>query len=65
MTGTKEKILQKFNAELGSDLERPNKIYEFHQRLIAQKNEIEKSVRICKLLYYLLENFATKFIYQM
>ncbi|XP_012148254.1 RAD50 interactor 1 isoform X2 [Megachile rotundata] len=44
MTDTKQKILEKFNAELGSDLERQNKIYEFHQRLIAQKNEIEKSL---------------------
>lgn len=44
MTDTKQKILEKFNTELGSDLKRQNKIYEFHQRLIAQKNEIEKSL---------------------
>lgn len=46
MVDTKETIIQKFNMELGNDLEGLNKIYEFHQSLNAQKNEIEKSVCI-------------------
>ncbi|XP_034181746.1 RAD50 interactor 1 isoform X1 [Osmia lignaria lignaria] len=69
MAGTKEKILQKFNAELGSDLKRPNKIYEFHQRLIAQKNEIEKSLSMAsteapskvKAVIESVENINTEF----
>ncbi|XP_029041008.1 RAD50-interacting protein 1 isoform X3 [Osmia bicornis bicornis] len=69
MAGTKEKILQKFNAELGSDLDRPNKIYEFHQRLIAQKNEIEKSLSMAsteapskvKAVIESVENINTEF----
>lgn len=44
MVDTKETIMQKFNMELGNDLEGLNKIYEFHQSLNAQKNEIEKSL---------------------
>ncbi|CAK9833013.1 RAD50-interacting protein 1 [Anthophora retusa] len=44
MIDTKEKIIQKFNTELGTDLTGLNKIYEFHQYLNAQKNEIEKSL---------------------
>lgn len=46
MVDTKETIIQKFNMELGNDLEGLNKIYEFHQSLNGQKNEIEKSVCI-------------------
>lgn len=48
MIDTKEKIIQKFNAELGSDLKGLNKIYEFHRSLATQKNEIKKSVRTFK-----------------
>lgn len=46
MVDVKETIIQKFNMELGNDLKGLNKIYEFHQSLNAQKNEIEKSVCI-------------------
>ncbi|XP_053982262.1 RAD50-interacting protein 1 [Hylaeus volcanicus] len=44
MSDMKQKIIQKFNVELGSDLKGLEKIYEFHQRLNLQKNEIEKSL---------------------
>ncbi|XP_076671394.1 RAD50 interactor 1 isoform X2 [Andrena cerasifolii] len=44
MIDTKKKIIQKFNAELGSDLKGLEKIYDFHQCLTIQKNEIEKSL---------------------
>ncbi|KZC07326.1 PREDICTED: RAD50-interacting protein 1 [Dufourea novaeangliae] len=44
MIDTKRKIIQKFNKELGSSLKGLEKIYEFHQDLNAQKNEIEKSL---------------------
>ena len=44
MIDTKKKIIQKFNAELGSDLKGLEKIYDFHQCLTVQKNEIEKSL---------------------
>ncbi|XP_043262177.1 RAD50-interacting protein 1 [Colletes gigas] len=44
MSDTRQKIIKKFNAELGSDLKGLKKIYEFHQYLNVQKNEIEKSL---------------------
>ncbi|XP_031841131.1 RAD50 interactor 1 isoform X2 [Nomia melanderi] len=44
MIDVKKKIIQKFNAELGSDLKGFEKIYEFHQGLNLQKDEIEKSL---------------------
>ncbi|KAG7210875.1 hypothetical protein KM043_012357 [Ampulex compressa] len=40
----KEKVIKKFNSELGSDLKALGKIYEFHERLSADKDEIEKSL---------------------
>ncbi|XP_076644100.1 RAD50 interactor 1 [Halictus rubicundus] len=44
MIDAKKKIIQTFNTELGSDLEGFEKIYEFHQSLNVQKNELEKSL---------------------
>ncbi|XP_061942142.1 RAD50-interacting protein 1 isoform X1 [Apis cerana] len=44
MIDTKETIIHKFNTELGNDLRGLNKIYEFHQYLNTQKNEIQKSL---------------------
>ncbi|OAD55603.1 RAD50-interacting protein 1 [Eufriesea mexicana] len=44
MIDTKETIIKKFNTELGSDINGLNKIYELHQCLNAQKDEIEKSL---------------------
>ncbi|KOC70466.1 RAD50-interacting protein 1 [Habropoda laboriosa] len=44
MIDTRDKIIHKFNTELGTDLTGLNKIYEFHQYLNTQKNEIEKSL---------------------
>lgn len=46
MIDIKETIIHKFNTELGNDLKGLNKIYEFHQYLNTQKNEIQKSVCI-------------------
>ncbi|CAL7948671.1 unnamed protein product [Xylocopa violacea] len=44
MIDMKETVLQKFNAELGTDIKGLNRIYEFQQCLNKQKNEIEKSL---------------------
>lgn len=46
MIDVRKKIIQKFNAELGSDLKGFEKIYEFHQGLNLQKDRIEKSVKL-------------------
>lgn len=40
----KQKIIQRFNAQLGSDLKNLQGIYDFHERLVAEKDEIEKSL---------------------
>jgi len=40
----KQKIIQKFNAQLGSNLKNLEEIYDFHEYLKAEKDEIEKSV---------------------
>lgn len=53
MIDTKKKIIQKFNAELGSDLKGLEKIHDFHQCLTVQKDEIEKSVKIDTVFNYL------------
>lgn len=45
----RQKIIQKFNAELGSDLKNLEKIYDFHKRLSAEKDEVEKSVSIIRI----------------
>lgn len=53
----KQKIIQKFNAQLGSNLRNLEEIYDFHEYLKAEKDEIEKSVsllirRICNMKKY-------------
>lgn len=40
----KQRVIQKFNATLGSDLKGLENIYEFHERLKEEKIEIEKSL---------------------
>lgn len=40
----KQKIIQKFNAQLGSNLKNFEEIYDFHECLKAEKDEIEKSL---------------------
>lgn len=40
----KQKIIQRFNAQLGSDIKNLQGIYDFHENLKAEKDEIEKSV---------------------
>lgn len=40
----KHQIIQKFNERLKSDLKNLDKIYEFHEQLETEKDEIEKSV---------------------
>lgn len=40
----KQKVIQRFNIQLGSNLKNLEGIYEFHECLQAEKNEIEKSV---------------------
>lgn len=42
----KQKILQKFNGELGLDLKSLQEIYDFHERLEIEKNKIKKSVNV-------------------
>lgn len=44
MRNIQQKIIQKFNAELGSDLKGFEKIYDVCQNLNIQKNKIEKSL---------------------
>lgn len=40
----KQKIIQKFNSQLGSNLKNLEEIYDFHEYLKAEKDEIEKSL---------------------
>lgn len=40
----KQKIIQRFNSQLGSDIKNLQRIYDFHGNLKAEKDEIEKSV---------------------
>ncbi|XP_032669239.1 RAD50-interacting protein 1 isoform X2 [Odontomachus brunneus] len=40
----KQKIIQRFNAQLGSDIKNLQGIYDFHGNLKAEKDEIEKSL---------------------
>ncbi|CAL1686469.1 unnamed protein product [Lasius platythorax] len=40
----KQKIIQKFNAQLGSSLKNLEEIYDFHEYLKTEKDEIEKSL---------------------
>ncbi|XP_050459945.1 RAD50-interacting protein 1 [Cataglyphis hispanica] len=40
----KQKVIQKFNAQLGSNLKNLEKIYDFHEYLKTEKDEIEKSL---------------------
>ncbi|XP_070151496.1 RAD50-interacting protein 1 [Polyergus mexicanus] len=40
----KQKIIQKFNVQLGSSLKNLEKIYDFHEYLKTEKDEIEKSL---------------------
>ncbi|XP_072749487.1 RAD50-interacting protein 1 [Anoplolepis gracilipes] len=40
----KQKIIQKFNAQLGSNLKNFEEIYDFHEYLKTEKDEIEKSL---------------------
>lgn len=42
----KHQIIQKFNEHLKSDLKNLEGIYEFHEQLKTEKDEIEKSVSI-------------------
>lgn len=42
----KQKVIQKFNAQLGSNLKNLEKIYDFHEYLKTEKDEIEKSVSL-------------------
>lgn len=42
----KQKIIQKFNEHLGSNLKDLDRIYDFQECLKAEKDEIEKSVSI-------------------
>jgi len=49
----KQKIIQKFNAQLRSDLKNLEGIYDFHKHLKIEKDEIEKSVSFL-LLYITL-----------
>lgn len=42
----RQKIIQKFNNHLGSNLKNLEKIYDFQEHLKAEKDEIEKSVSI-------------------
>jgi len=46
MENIKQKIIQKFNNHLGSNLKNLEGIYDFQEYLKAEKNEIEKSVSI-------------------
>lgn len=46
----KQKIIQKFNAQFGSNLKNLEEIYNFHQHLQLEKDEIEKSVCIFFIL---------------
>ncbi|KAM0737544.1 RAD50-interacting protein 1 [Formica fusca] len=40
----KQKIIQKFNVQLGSSLQNLEKIYDFHEYLKTEKDDIEKSL---------------------
>lgn len=40
----KQKIIEKFNAQLGSNLKNLEEIYDFHEYLKTEKDEIEKSL---------------------
>lgn len=51
----KQKIIQRFNAQLGSDIKNLRGIYDFHENLKAEKNEIEKSVS-CTVQKYNMKN---------
>jgi len=42
----KQKIIEKFNKDLGSNLKNLEEIYDFQKHLKAEKDEIEKSVGI-------------------
>lgn len=48
----KQKIIQRFNEEMGSSLKGLDNIKHFHECLQAEKNEIEKSV--CLNLNYII-----------
>lgn len=42
----KQKVIRKFNEQLGSTLKNLEGIYDFEEHLKAEKDEIEKSVGI-------------------
>lgn len=46
MENIKQKIIQKFNNHLGSNLKNLEGIYDFQECLKTEKDEIEKSVNI-------------------
>jgi len=62
----KQKIIEKFNKDLGSNLKNLEEIYNFQKHLKAEKDEIEKSVGIylqssiiCNLAeYYVLITYS-------
>jgi len=49
----KQKIIQKFNAQLRSDLKNLEGIYDFHEHLKVEKDDIEKSVSFFLQLHLL------------
>jgi hypothetical protein len=49
----KQKIIQKFNAQLRSDLKNLEGIYDFHEYLKVEKDDIEKSVSFFLQLHLL------------
>jgi len=53
----KQKIIQKFNAQLRSDLKNLEGIYDFHDHLKVEKDDIEKSVG--SFLLYIITSFIS------
>lgn len=49
MTDIKQRVIDKLNAEFGSDLKNLDRIHQFHKQLEAEKNEIEESVLFLSL----------------